>query len=258
MATRHDEWKLLYRKTLPALAVFKSPAQKIWPVHLDHCFARIILDNAIGIDRPWTSKLASPAMKNMTPEQLESCITLGKAIADGREDLAHLDAISLELRGKKQKPAADTNYKRKRATSSPMLAEDVWPKMRQSSIKNSLSTPSSTTNPRPSPTLTSTPRVPPDTKQMSALGNDLTTLITTSDLSSFRQRVLLALCQVPRGRFTTYAAISDHLHSSARAVGNALRNNPFAPRVPCHRVVVSHSLVAMNPSPNFFSSGLHP
>lgn len=241
MVTLQDDWKSLYSKTLPSLAVSRSPAQKVWPVHLDHCFARIILDNAIGIDRPWTSKLASPAMKNMAPEQLERCIALGKAIADGREDLADLDAISLGLRGKKQKPAADR--KRKRAATSPTNAEEkLLPRKRQLSIKSALSTPNPRINPGPSPALTSTPLVPPDTERWKTPGTDLTTLVTTSNLSSFRQRVLLALCQVPRGRFTTYAAISDHLHSSARAVGNGLRNNPFAPIVPCHRVVVSHSL----------------
>jgi methylated-DNA-[protein]-cysteine S-methyltransferase len=31
--------------------------------------------------------------------------------------------------------------------------------------------------------------------------------------------------------------MASHLHSSPRAVGNALRRNPFAPEVPCHRVV---------------------
>ncbi|KAI4268138.1 MAG: hypothetical protein L6R38_007939 [Xanthoria sp. 2 TBL-2021] len=166
-------------------------------------------------------------MKNMTPEQLERCIALGKAIADGREDLADLDAISLGLRGKKQKPAADR--KRKRAAMSPINAEEKLPKKRQLSIKSALSTPNPRINPRPSPALTSTPLVPPDTERLKTLRTDLTTLVTTSNLSSFRQRVLLALCQVPRGRFTTYAAISDHLHSSARAVGTGLRNNPFAP-----------------------------
>ena len=33
--------------------------------------------------------------------------------------------------------------------------------------------------------------------------------------------------------------MSDFLNSSPRAVGNALRNNPFAPRVPCHRIVAA-------------------
>jgi O-6-methylguanine DNA methyltransferase len=63
--------------------------------------------------------------------------------------------------------------------------------------------------------------------------------IALSDMSSYQKRVLTILCQVPRGRYTTYAAISKHLSSSPRAVGNALRNNPFAPHVPCHRVLAS-------------------
>ncbi|KAI4277904.1 MAG: hypothetical protein LQ337_001450 [Flavoplaca oasis] len=232
MASLENDWKLLYSKTLPSLAVSKSPTQEVWPVHLDHCFARIILDNIIGIDRPWTSRLASPALKNMTHEQLEKCIALGKAIADGREDLTELDAISLEMRGKKQKSAAYS--KRRRATRSPMDTVERSPKRRQLSIKNALSITS------PSTILSPTSTTLLDLKPPDNPGHDLTTLITTSNLSSFRQKVLLALCQVPRGRFTTYAAISNHLHSSARAVGNGLRNNPFAPRVPCHRVVVSH------------------
>ena len=71
------------------------------------------------------------------------------------------------------------------------------------------------------------------------IDKDLCLLIQTSKLTSYRQRVLLALMQVPSGRFTTYAALAGFLASSPRAVGNALRNNPFAPRVPCHRVVAA-------------------
>lgn len=33
--------------------------------------------------------------------------------------------------------------------------------------------------------------------------------------------------------------MSDYLNSSARAVGNGMRNNPFAPDVPCHRVLAA-------------------
>ena len=33
--------------------------------------------------------------------------------------------------------------------------------------------------------------------------------------------------------------MSDYLKSSARAVGNGMRNNPFAPEVPCHRVLAA-------------------
>ena len=64
-------------------------------------------------------------------------------------------------------------------------------------------------------------------------------LIEKSSLADYRKKVLLALCQVPRGKYTTYAEISKFLSSSPRAVGNAMRNNPFAPAVPCHRVLAA-------------------
>jgi alkylated DNA nucleotide flippase Atl1 len=38
---------------------------------------------------------------------------------------------------------------------------------------------------------------------------------------------------------STYGSIAAFLGSSSRAVGNALRKNPFHPIVPCHRVVSS-------------------
>jgi len=63
--------------------------------------------------------------------------------------------------------------------------------------------------------------------------------IALSKKTDFQKKVLTALCQVPRGRYSTYGAIAKHLSSSPRAVGNALRNNPFAPMVPCHRILAS-------------------
>lgn len=63
--------------------------------------------------------------------------------------------------------------------------------------------------------------------------------IALSSKTPFQKLVLTTLCQVPKGKYTTYGAISTHLSSSPRAVGNALRNNPFAPQVPCHRVLAS-------------------
>lgn len=38
---------------------------------------------------------------------------------------------------------------------------------------------------------------------------------------------------------TTYGLLAKALNSSPRAVGQALRCNPYAPIVPCHRVVSS-------------------
>ena len=63
--------------------------------------------------------------------------------------------------------------------------------------------------------------------------------IAFSHKTPFQKRVLTALCQVPRGQYSTYGALAKHLSSSPRAVGNALRNNPFAPYVPCHRVLAT-------------------
>ncbi|KAJ9149923.1 hypothetical protein NKR23_g3985 [Pleurostoma richardsiae] len=63
--------------------------------------------------------------------------------------------------------------------------------------------------------------------------------IALSERTPFEKRVWSLLCQVPRGHFTTYGIMSAHLDSSPRAIGNALRRNPFAPQVPCHRVVAT-------------------
>lgn len=58
--------------------------------------------------------------------------------------------------------------------------------------------------------------------------------------STLHARKVYALCmRVPRGRVTTYRAIAKVLGTCPRAVGAALRRNPHAPRVPCHRVVAA-------------------
>lgn len=58
--------------------------------------------------------------------------------------------------------------------------------------------------------------------------------------NSFYERCYAKLCTVPRGKVTTYAELARSLGSQAfRAVGGAMRTNPDAPRVPCHRVVRS-------------------
>ncbi len=57
--------------------------------------------------------------------------------------------------------------------------------------------------------------------------------------SEFEQRVYDVTTRIPLGRVTTYGQIAKALGKpgAARAVGNALNKNPFAPKVPCHRVV---------------------
>lgn len=56
----------------------------------------------------------------------------------------------------------------------------------------------------------------------------------------FYERCYGVLRKVPRGKVTTYKALGRALHSKAyRAIGTAMNKNPYAPLVPCHRVVNS-------------------
>ena len=62
----------------------------------------------------------------------------------------------------------------------------------------------------------------------------------TKGVSPFAARVYAALKRVPRGHVITYAALAAKIGCrSPRAVGQALRANPFAPGIPCHRVIAS-------------------
>lgn len=118
-----QQWNQLYRTRLPSLAKAKDSAQPKWPVQLDHCFARIILDNAVGKDKPWTQVLKSPAYKNMSREQLGDAIELGEKLVNGEEDLVALDERSLAMRGKKSKQARTTAASKKRKADSGQQVE---------------------------------------------------------------------------------------------------------------------------------------
>ena len=57
---------------------------------------------------------------------------------------------------------------------------------------------------------------------------------------NFNQKVWAITARIPRGKVVTYGDIARLLGTKAyRAVGNALNRNPYAPAVPCHRVVGS-------------------
>lgn len=68
--------------------------------------------------------------------------------------------------------------------------------------------------------------------------------VMRSDLTDFEKKVLLATLKIPKGETRTYSWIAMEIGSpnSARAVGNALGKNPFAPEVPCHRVVAKNGI----------------
>lgn len=61
-------------------------------------------------------------------------------------------------------------------------------------------------------------------------------------ITPFQEEVYALLKKIPKGKVTTYKEIGKALGGKGqiyRAVGNALNKNPFAPAVPCHRVVAS-------------------
>jgi methylated-DNA-[protein]-cysteine S-methyltransferase len=61
-------------------------------------------------------------------------------------------------------------------------------------------------------------------------------------MTLFQKKCYEMLEKVPQGYITTYADLAIAIgHKGAyRAVGSAMNKNPYAPKVPCHRVVKSN------------------
>lgn len=58
--------------------------------------------------------------------------------------------------------------------------------------------------------------------------------------TAFERKVYEATSRIPRGKVSTYGLIGKSIGCrSSQAVGQALKRNPFAPKVPCHRVIAS-------------------
>ena len=55
-------------------------------------------------------------------------------------------------------------------------------------------------------------------------------------------KVWTALSQIPSGSVLTYGQLAKKIGSSARAIGNACRNNPLPIVVPCHRIVAASDI----------------
>jgi O-6-methylguanine DNA methyltransferase len=246
-----EQWKTLYSRTLPQLAKARDPAQTKWPVTLDHCFARIILDNTVGQGiKRWDEVISKPAWSHMTAAQLKDAIELGKNIQTGQIDLVELDQISLMARGKsdhkygqlssvKKEDAVATNPKKRsleEAASPPTRKQHKEADGRQSTLPfaRSSSSKNDGLGVTESKAMIKDQAEPPiDFKAV------LDQIQSHPSLTPYRKRLYTILLSVPRGRYTTYASMSDFLDSSARAVGNGMRNNPFAPEVPCHRVLAA-------------------
>lgn len=94
------------------------------------------------------------------------------------------------------------------------------------------------------------PEKPEDSKELEAM-------IDSLEKTEFQKKCLKLLLQIPEGHFSTYGtcslnsyriqrlkvfftgAMAKALGSAPRAVGNAMRGNPLAPSVPCHRILAS-------------------
>lgn len=60
-------------------------------------------------------------------------------------------------------------------------------------------------------------------------------------ISEFQYKVYSKLLEVKPGKVTTYKKLGEAVGcQSAQAIGQVLKKNPFAPDVPCHRVVRSN------------------
>ena len=59
--------------------------------------------------------------------------------------------------------------------------------------------------------------------------------------TKFQLKVWNYLKSIPKGSIKTYkqVAIAINKPKSARAVANACAKNPYAPKIPCHRVIRS-------------------
>ncbi len=97
-----------------------------------------------------------------------------------------------------------------------------------------------------------TPLMPPDSALCRELAAQLRTYCHNPahrfDLplelagTAFQRRVWALLQDIPSGQTRTYGDAALELHSAARAVGQACAANPYAPIVPCHRIVARAGL----------------
>jgi len=59
--------------------------------------------------------------------------------------------------------------------------------------------------------------------------------------TEFQLKVWAYLRKIPRGSVKTYAQVAKDIGYplAVRAVANAIGKNPYAPKIPCHRVIRS-------------------
>ena len=74
-----------------------AAASRGWPVRLDHCFQRILLDHAAG--GPWYAAVEGrPAYRHAEPALLARAVEAGEAALSGAADLPAMNEASLAWR----------------------------------------------------------------------------------------------------------------------------------------------------------------
>ncbi len=72
-----------------------------WPIRADHCFLRIVYDNAVGAK--WDTLHARPAWRTLPEPGLAAALTIAERIErEGLPALTKLNAASLAWRGKRR------------------------------------------------------------------------------------------------------------------------------------------------------------
>lgn len=73
----------------------------------------------------------------------------------------------------------------------------------------------------------------------------LSRIAADASLTPFQRAVYRFVASIPSGKTATYAEVARAIGNqrAVRAVGNALNKNPFAPAVPCHRVIRSDDTI---------------
>ena len=89
-----QRWKTLTNDALPSVA-----AERGWPIYLNHCFQRVLLDAACGT--VWYEVITSrPAYRAAPDDILEGAVRLAEQVLTGETDLIPLNTQSLRYRGK--------------------------------------------------------------------------------------------------------------------------------------------------------------
>ncbi len=71
-----------------------------WPIHLDHCFARVVLDNLF--EDEWYSHVdGRPAYESLSAQELDAAIEIAdRMLEEGQQAVAELNENSLRWRSK--------------------------------------------------------------------------------------------------------------------------------------------------------------